>query len=76
MKKFLTMLMVSAAAFSLAQAAACPEANYDACASDGYAIVETEPDTYWPHNEMAAAHWVGYHYKRKKTYHHIHHSCR
>jgi len=71
MKKILVMLTVLAAAFSLAQGADCPEANYDACVSDGYAIVETEPDTYWPHNEMAAAHWTGAkHHVSGATRHH------
>jgi len=56
MKKTIMMLLALAGLASLAQASACPEANYDGCASDGYSIVEAEPMTYWPHNEMASAH--------------------
>jgi len=80
MKKIFVIAAGLAAAVSLAQASACPEANYDGCYSDGYGIVEVEPNTYWPHNQMEAAHWVGYHYKTKKTYrrvrHHVRHHVR
>ena len=76
MKKILVMLVGLVAMVSMAQAKACPEANYNRCASDGYEIVETEPNTYWPHNEMAAAHWVGYHFKTKKTVRRVRHRAR
>jgi hypothetical protein len=56
MRKILFPLLAAAAIGSVAQASACPEANYDACSSHGYSIVETEEITYWPHNEMASAH--------------------
>ena len=80
MKKIHVMIVGLAAVASMAQAQACPEANYDRCASDGYEIVEAEPNTYWPHNEMAAAHWTGYHFKTRKTVrrvrHHVRHRVR
>ena len=78
MKKFFAVLMISAAVLSRAQAAACPEANHDGCYSDGYGIVEVEPNIHTPHNQMEAAHWVGY--KTKKHHRHprrrVHRSCR
>ena len=71
MKKILAMAVGLAAVVSVAQAEACPEANYDGCGAGGYSIVETEPDTYWLHNEMEAAHWVGYHRHTRKIVHHV-----
>jgi len=66
MKTTLAALIVTLGLASAAQAAPCPEANYDGCASDGYAIVEVEPDIYWPHNEMASAHRLIPHQVRYK----------
>ena len=73
MKKILTTLIGLVAVTSMVQAQACPEANYDRCASDGYEIVEAEPNTYWPHNQMEAAHWVGYHFNTRKTVRRVRH---
>ena len=66
MKTTLTALIMTLGLTSAAQAAPCPEANYDSCASDGYAIVEVEPNIYWPHNEMAVVHRQAYHPVRYK----------
>ena len=79
MKKVLVTLVGLMAVVSMAQAKACPEANYNRCASDGYEIVEAEPNTYWPHNQMGAAHWVEYHYNTRKTVRRVRvrrHTCR
>ncbi len=54
-KSIITLLSIAGLSVAL-QASACPEANYDGCVSDGYAIVEAEPVTYWPHNQMESAH--------------------
>jgi len=56
MKKMILSLIATAGLITAVQAAACPEANYDGCVSDGYSIVEVEPMTYWPHNQMESAH--------------------
>jgi len=65
MKKTILSLFVVAGFVSAAQAAACPEANYDGCVSDGYSIVEAEPNVYWPHKQMESAHFKT---KRKVHY--------
>ncbi len=76
---------------TFAQANSCDTLSDDPCAFDGYSIVEAEPNVYWPHNEMAAAHWVGYRYHKsthkkrvarrrathyRKRVHHHHKRCR
>jgi len=84
MKAILTLAVAFSAITTFSQASACPEANYDGCFSDGYGIVEVEPNTYWPHQQMEAAHWVGYHFSTQRTHrrvrHHtrrrVRHSCR
>ncbi len=45
---------------SLSQARACTNVADDPCTFDGYSIVETERYAYRPHNQMSAAHWIGY----------------
>lgn len=80
MKKFGLIVLALAAWVSVSNAQACPEANYNACSGDGYAIVETEANTYWPHNQMEAAHWLGnrvhrvrHHRSHRRVRHHRRH---
>jgi hypothetical protein len=56
MKKILLLGAVVAGAATFGFASACPEADFDGCTSGAYSIVETEPNEYWPHNQMEAAH--------------------
>jgi len=70
MKKIFFSLFAVAGLAAVVQAAACPEANYDGCVSDGYSIVEVEPMIYWPHNQMESAHLTSkktVHYKRVRV---------
>jgi len=82
MKKFFSAFFLVSGFFVTLQAASCPEADYDGCYVDGYSIVETEPNIYWPHNQMEAAHWAGYRYRshsQRKNISRQHHkvsSCR
>ncbi len=68
MKKIIktAFVLLGATTFgAFAYVGSCGTVMDDPCANDGYSIVETEPNVYWPHNEMAAAHWVGYKYHEK-----------
>ncbi len=56
MKTILVSLIVLAGIASAAHAKTCRTGAYDVCAYDGYQIVEVEPNTYWPHNQMESAH--------------------
>jgi hypothetical protein len=54
------MALLTLVSGAVAAASMCPEANYDACIGEGYAIVETEPIEYIPHNQMESAHRLHY----------------
>jgi hypothetical protein len=56
MKKIIISLLVVIGFVSVANAKDCREGAYDVCSFDRYQIVEVEPVTYWPHNQMASAH--------------------
>ncbi len=76
MKTIVTLATVLAATTTFSQASTCPESNYDGCFSDGYGIVEVEPNTYWAHQQMESAHWIGFHFSTKRTHGQVRHHTR